>query len=250
MPSQTEDRELLLRYRGGDRRALDELSRRYMPLARRLASRYRHTGEPMDDLIQVANMALVKAIERFDPERKTAFSSFAVPTILGELKRYFRDHSWSVHVPRELQERAAKVNKAIDSLSKQSGRSPSVKEIAERLDLDLEQVLEALEAAQAFDATSLEAERAGADGSPMRLGDTVGEEEPGFELVEYGASIDPVLTSMPRRTRRILHLRFVEDMTQAQIAEEVGVSQMHVSRIIREALAELREAVADTETGE
>jgi len=248
MPSHAEDRALLLRYREGDRAALDELSRRYMPLARRLASRYRHTGEPMDDLIQVANMALVKAIERFDPERKTAFSSFAVPTILGELKRYFRDHSWSVHVPRELQERAAKVNKTIESLSKQSGRSPSVKEIATKLDLDLEQVLEALEAAQAFDATSLEAERAGADGSPMRLGDTVGEEEPGFELVEYGASIDPVLSAMPERTRRILHLRFVEDMTQAQIADEVGVSQMHVSRIIREALSELREAVAGTES--
>ena len=197
MPSQAEDRDLLLRYREGDRNALDELSRRYMPLARRLASRYRHTGEPMDDLVQVANMALVKAIERFDPERKTAFSSFAVPTILGELKRYFRDHSWSVHVPRELQERAAKVNKAIESLSKQTGGSPSVKEIANKLDLDLEQVLEALEAAQAFDATSLEAERAGADGSPMRLGDTVGEEEAGFELVEYGASIDPVLSEMP-----------------------------------------------------
>jgi RNA polymerase sigma-B factor len=250
MPTNAEDRALLLRYRSGDRSALDELSRRYMPLARRLASRYRHTGEPMDDLIQVANMALVKAIDRFDPERKTAFSSFAVPTILGELKRYFRDHSWSVHVPRELQERAAKVNKAIEALSKQSGRSPSVKEIATKLDLDLEQVLEALEAAQAFDATSLEAERAGADGSPMRLGDTVGEEEPGFELVEYGASIDPVLSKMPHRTRRILHLRFVEDMTQAQIADEVGVSQMHVSRIIREALSELREAVAETETGE
>jgi RNA polymerase sigma-B factor len=107
MPSQAEDRDLLLRYREGDEAALDELARRYMPLARRLASRYRHTGEPMDDLIQVANMALVKAIDRFDSERETAFSSFAVPTILGELKRYFRDHSWSVHVPRELQERAA-----------------------------------------------------------------------------------------------------------------------------------------------
>jgi RNA polymerase sigma-B factor len=249
MPTNAEDRALLLRYRSGDRAAaLDELSRRYMPLARRLASRYRHTGEPMDDLVQVANMALVKAIDRFDPERKTAFSSFAVPTILGELKRYFRDHSWSVHVPRELQERAFKVNKAVEALSKQTGRTPSVKDIATKLDLDLEQVLEALEAAQAFDATSLEAERAGVDGSPMRLGDTVGEVEPGFELVEYGASIDPVLATMPHRTRRILHLRFVEDLTQAQIAKEVGVSQMHVSRIIREALSELREAVAETET--
>jgi RNA polymerase sigma-B factor len=247
MPSQAEDRDLLLRYREGDEAALDELARRYMPLARRLASRYRHTGEPMDDLIQVANMALVKAIDRFDSERETAFSSFAVPTILGELKRYFRDHSWSVHVPRELQERAAKVNKTIEALSKQTGRTPSVKEIAAKLEVDLEQVLEALEAAQAFDATSLEAERTGSDGSPMRLGDTVGEEEQGYELVEYGASIDVVLKTMPDRTRRILHLRFVEDMTQAEIAGEVGVSQMHVSRIIREALAVLREAVGEEE---
>jgi RNA polymerase sigma-B factor len=247
MPSQAEDRDLLLRYREGDEAALDELARRYMPLARRLASRYRHTGEPMDDLVQVANMALVKAIDRFDSERETAFSSFAVPTILGELKRYFRDHSWSVHVPRELQERAAKVNKTIEALSKQTGRTPSVKEIAAKLEVDLEQVLEALEAAQAFDATSLEAERTGSDGSPMRLGDTVGEEEQGYELVEYGASIDVVLKTMPDRTRRILHLRFVEDMTQAEIAGEVGVSQMHVSRIIREALAVLREAVGEEE---
>jgi RNA polymerase sigma-B factor len=244
MTRRQDDRSLLVQHqRDGDEAALEELTERYMPLARRLASRYRHTDEPLDDLVQVANMALLKAIKRFDPDRGTAFSSYAVPTILGELKRYFRDHSWSVHVPRDLQERAAKVNKAIDALSKKLGRSPSVKEIAEKLGLDLEQVLEALQAAQAFDASSLDAQRGDGEESAMSLGDTVGVEEAGFDLVEYGAAAQGVIKNMPGRTRQVLHLRFVEDMTQAQIAERIGVSQMHVSRIIRGALSELREAV-------
>lgn len=237
------DLELLIRHqRDGDEAALEQLTQRYVPLARRLASRYRHTDEPLEDLVQVASMALLKAIKRFDPERGNAFSSYAVPTILGELKRYFRDHSWSVHVPRDLQERAAKVNKAIEALAKKGGRSPTVKEIAENLDLDLEQVLEALQAAQAFDASSLDANRTDSDDSAMTLGDTVGVEEEGFELVEYGAAVQEVLEAMPARTRQVLHLRFVEDMTQARIADRIGVSQMHVSRIIRAAVSDLREA--------
>jgi RNA polymerase sigma-B factor len=241
-----DDRVLLQRYhRDRDPAALEILSERYMPLARRLAGRYRHTDEPMDDLVQVANMALLKAIQRFDPERKVAFSSFAVPTILGELKRYFRDHSWSVHVPRDLQERAAHVNKAVDALSKQFGRTPSVKQIAEKLDLDLEEVLEALQAAQAFSASSLDADQRSEESDPAPLSDSVGEEDSRYELVEYGASIQEVLEAMPKRTREVLHLRFVEDKTQAQIAEQIGVSQMHVSRIIRAAVADLRETLED-----
>ncbi len=239
-----DDRDLLVRHQQkGDEAALEELIERYMPLARRLAGRYRHTDEPQEDLVQVANMALIKAIKRFDPDRGNAFSSYAVPTILGELKRYFRDHSWSVHVPRDLQERAAKVNKTIEAMSKKAGRAPTVTEIADKLELDLEQVLEALQAAQAFDASSLDAERGSGDDSVMTLGETVGMEEAGFDLVEYGAAVQDVLAQMPERTRQVLHLRFVEDLTQAQIAEQIGVSQMHVSRIIRGALAELREAV-------
>jgi RNA polymerase sigma-B factor len=250
MPLNKDDRTLLLRYRDdGDARALEDLAERYMPLARRLAARYRYTNEPMEDLVQVANMALLKAIQRFDLDRDAAFSSYAVPTILGELKRYFRDHSWSVHVPRDLQERAVKINKTVDGLSKQLGRAPSVKEIGEKLELDLEQVVEALEATQAFDAASLDAERAGQDGNTATIGDTIGAEERGFEMVEYGAAIEGVLGEMPERTRLVLHLRFVEDMTQAQIAERIGVSQMHVSRIIRRALAELREAVGSEDDG-
>jgi RNA polymerase sigma-B factor len=240
-----DDRALLEKYHEQrDPRALEELAERYMPLARRLAARYRHTDEPMDDLVQVANMALLKAIQRFDPAREVAFSSFAVPTILGELKRYFRDHSWSVHVPRDLQERAAKVNKTVDALSKQLGRTPSVKEIADKLGVNLEQVLEALQAAQAFSATSLDADQRSEDSDPTPLGDSIGEEDARFELVEYGASIQDALEGMPERTRQVLHLRFVEDLTQAQIADQIGVSQMHVSRIIRSAVAELRESVS------
>ena len=244
--SPEDDRALLERYHDTrDPDALEALTERYMPLARRLAARYRHTDEPMDDLVQVANMALLKAIQRFDPAREVAFSSFAVPTILGELKRYFRDHSWSVHVPRDLQERAAKVNQTIDALSKQLGRSPSVKEIAGKLNLDLEDVLDALQAAQAFSATSLDADQRGEDSDPASLGDSVGEEDARYEMVEYGASIEETLDGMPERTREVLHLRFVEDMTQAQIADQIGVSQMHVSRIIRAAVAELRESISD-----
>jgi RNA polymerase sigma-B factor len=246
MPLDNEDKKLLLRYReDGDERALSDLTERYLPLARRLASRYRYTNEPMEDLVQVANLALLKAIQRFDLERDAAFSSYAVPTILGELKRYFRDHSWSVHVPRDLQERAVKINKTVDALSKQLGRAPTVKELAEKLDVELEQVVEALEATQAFDAASLDAERPGQDGNMATIGDTIGAEEAGFDMVEYGAAIEGVLGDMPERTRVVLHLRFVEDMTQAQIAERIGVSQMHVSRIIRKALVDLRAAVDD-----
>lgn len=248
MPLNSDDKTLLLRYRDeGDERALESLAERYMPLARRMAARYRYTNEPMEDLVQVANMALLKAIQRFDLERGAAFSSYAVPTILGELKRYFRDHSWSVHVPRDLQERAVKINKTVDGLSKQLGRAPSVKELGEKLDLDAEQVVEALEATQAFDAASLDAERPGQDGNTTTIGDTIGTEERGFEMVEYGEAISGVLGEMPDRTRLVLHLRFVEDLTQAQIAGKIGVSQMHVSRIIRKALSELRGAVGNDE---
>jgi RNA polymerase sigma-B factor len=243
--SRADDRELLRRYRSsGDERAREELLERYLPLARRLAARYRHTQEPTEDLIQVASAGLVAAIERFDPERGTAFSSFAVPTILGELKRYFRDHGWFVHVPRDLQERVAEVNKASERLGRTLGRSPSVQEVAEELGIDAEQVLEGMEAAHAYGAISLDAGQQSDDDDSVQLADLIGEQEPGYEVVEYGASIRDTLEAMPRRTRVVLHLRFVEDMTQAQIAERVGVSQMHVSRIIRAALAELREAAA------
>jgi len=236
-----EDRRLLVRYhRDGDRAAREQLVERMLPLARRLARRYRRSDEPLDDLIQVATLGLIKAIDRFDPSRETAFSSYAVPTMLGELKRYFRDNGWAVHVPRGMQERVMQVDGAVKELSLRLGRSPSADQVAAHTGLSIEQVLEAMEAASAYDAVSLESYRFGDEGDGETYAETIGAEDDRFELVEYGATIAPTLQALPPRDRVVLHLRFVEDMTQAEIAERVGVSQMHVSRLIRRALERLR----------
>jgi RNA polymerase sigma-B factor len=236
-----EDRRLLVRYHQlGDRTARDALVERLLPLARRMARRYRRTDEPLDDLVQVATLGLIKAIDRFDPARETAFSSYAVPTMLGELKRYFRDNGWAVHVPRGMQERVMRVDSAIKDLARRKGRSPSAAEVAGALELTSEQVLEAMEAASAYDAVSLESYRFGDEGDGGTYAESIGVEDRGFELVEYGATIAPTLAALPPRDRIVLHLRFVEDLTQAEIADRVGVSQMHVSRLIRRALERLR----------
>jgi RNA polymerase sigma-B factor len=222
----------------------EELVERFMPLARRLASRYAGGAEPFDDLVQVASMALVKAIDRFDPQRGTAFSTFAVPTILGELKRHFRDRGWSVHVPRDVQERILKIEKAHAEMPAKLGHPPTVREIAEQLELTEEQVLEAMHAAQGHHAVSLDASSPLSEGEePSPLGERIGEQDPSFEAVEYGAAIGPALEEISERDREVLHLRFVEDLTQSEIAERVGVSQMHVSRILRSTLDRLREEV-------
>ena len=188
----------------------------------------------------MAALGLIKAIDRYSLDRGTAFSSYAVPTILGELKRYFRDVGWAVHVPRGMQERVMRVDGAVKDLTRRLGRSPSVAEIGAALQLTSEQVLEAMEAASAYDAVSLEAFRFGDEGDGETYADSIGEEDERFELVEYGATIAPTLHALPARDRIVLHLRFVEDLTQAEIAERVGVSQMHVSRLIRRALERLR----------
>ncbi len=236
-----EDRRLLIRYhRQGDQHAREELVQRLLPLARRMARRYRRSDEPLDDLVQVATLGLIKAIDRFDPARETAFSSYAVPTMLGELKRYFRDNGWAVHVPRGMQERVMQVDNAVKELSRKLGRSPSAAEVAEATGATAEQVLEAMEAASAYDAVSLESYRFGDEGDGETYAESIGVEDERFELVEYGATIEPTLQALPARDRIVLHLRFVEDLTQAEIAERVGVSQMHVSRLIRRALERLR----------
>ena len=236
-----EDRKLLVRYhRHGDQVAREELVRRLLPLARRMARRYRRSDEPLDDLVQVATLGLIKAIDRFDPARETAFSSYAVPTMLGELKRYFRDNGWAVHVPRGMQERVMKVDNCVKDLSRKLGRAPSVEEIAQAVSLDPESVLEAMEAATAYDAVSLDGYRFGDPGDGETYAESIGVEDESYEIVEYGATIEPTLRALPARDRIVLHLRFVEDMTQAEIAERVGVSQMHVSRLIRRALERLR----------
>jgi RNA polymerase sigma-B factor len=236
-----EDRRLLIRYhRHGDHSARDQLVERLLPLAKRMARRYRRSDEPLDDLVQVATLGLIKAIDRFDPARETAFSSYAVPTMLGELKRYFRDNGWAVHVPRGMQERVMAVDGAVKQLSRELGRSPSVAEIAETINSTAELVLEAMEASSAYDAVSLDSYRFGDDGDGETYADSIGAEDDRFELVEYGATIAPTLQALPVRDRIVLHLRFVEDLTQAEIAERVGVSQMPVSRLIRRALDRLR----------
>ncbi len=234
---------LVRRCRAGDRAARDELVRRYLPLARRLAARYRHSSESFDDLAQVASLALVKAVDRFDPDHGATLSTYAVPTVVGELKRHFRDRGWSVRMPRDLQERGAKLNRTVEQLANKLGRSPSVAEVAQGLGLDVEEALEAMEAVQAYAAISLEADEGSDEG--LSLSDTLGMEDPGFDLVEYGASIGDALDGMSERERAVLHLRFVEDLTQSEIATRIGVSQMQVSRILRRTLSELRRSAGE-----
>src|SRR3954454_14174934 len=243
-----EDRELFLRHqRDRDPAAREALVQRFLPLARQLARRYQRAEEPLEDLFQVASLGLIKAIDRFNPEREVAFSSYAVPTILGELKRHFRDRTWAVRVPRDLQELALKVDRAVSDLSKESHRAPSVSQIASRVGASQEQVLEALEASGAYRATSFDAPRPGGDeDSGDSLGDAVRLVATRFGLAEDRATLDRLMQSIGPREREVLRLRFAEDMTQAEIGERIGVSQMQISRLTRQARARLR-AAAETE---
>jgi RNA polymerase sigma-B factor len=245
-PPRHRERLLFERYHAdGDVAARDELIRRTLPLARKLASRYQRSNEPLDDLLQVASIGLIKAIDRFDPTRGTAFSSFAVPSIIGELKRHFRDHGWAARVPRPVQERVLKLNATVERLNRQYGRAPTPSEIAMAMSETVENVLEAMQAATAYDSISLDAPLGkAADGSTATYADTVGEVDGRLELVEYRSVVDATFRALPERERLVLALRFDEDLTQSEIAVRIGVSQMHVSRLIRRALARLR-AVAE-----
>jgi RNA polymerase sigma-B factor len=235
-----EERRLLVRYhRGGDPAAREALVERFLPLARQLARRYQRAGEPLDDLIQVASLGLIKAIDRFDPARETAFSSFAVPTILGELKRHFRDKGWSVRVPRDLQEMAVKVEKISEEMSRTLGRAPTAAEMAEQMKITPEQVLEAREAASAYRAVSLDRPRDEDDDSEG-FGEAFGREDPGFSVAEDSATVERLMRVLGDREREVLRLRFEEDLTQSEIGARIGVSQMHVSRLIRQSIARLR----------
>ena len=214
---------------------------RFMPLARSLARRYERSSEPLDDLVQVASMGLVKAIDRFDPSRGNAFVSYAVPTILGELRRYFRDCCWDVHVPRGAQELALRVEETQSRLTGDLGRPPTVRELAEYMEVDVERVLDAMAARSAYVVSSLDALRSNADGTDAgTYGDSVGEIDERYELIEEGGAIAGALAHLSERERTVLRLRFEEDMTQTEIAAEIGVSQMHVSRLLRRALEQMR----------
>ena len=231
--------------RDRDRRARDELIERFLPLARKLARRYVPSSEPYEDLVQVASLGLVKAVERFDPDRGFAFTSFAVPTIVGELKRYFRDTGWALHVDRGAQERARKVVDAQQQISGRTGRLPTIDELAQFLEFSQEEVLEGLQTAEAYGAISLDAPVAGdEDGTPSRL-EAIGDEDERLELVDRQATIFAAAKCLPERERRILFLRFGEDLTQSEIADRVGVSQMQVSRLLRRSLQRLRDLTDD-----
>jgi RNA polymerase sigma-B factor len=237
-----EDRRLLVRYHEhADPIAREQLVERFLPLARQLARRYQRGGEQLDDLVQVASLGLLKAIDRFDPARETAFSSFAVPTILGELKRHFRDKGWAVRVPRDLQELAVKVDRVADDMARELGRAPTPAEIAERTGATLEQVLEAREASAAYRAVSLDRPRTDEEEDGDSYADAIGAEDPGFRLAEASATVERLMRVLSEREREVLRLRFEEDLTQSEIGARVGVSQMHVSRLIRQSIARLRD---------
>jgi RNA polymerase sigma-B factor len=232
---------LFRRYaRFGDLAARDELFERFLPLARGLARRYHRGTEPLDDLVQVAGIGLLNAIGRFDPERGREFTTYAIPTIVGELKRYYRDYGWAMKVPRGDKDRVVALNRAIDELSTRRGRSPTPREIADHTAMSLEEVLRALELASAAWPASLEERSERADGEPCTLAESVGGEDPTIALVECRDVVARSVSALTERERRVLHLRFVDDLTQAEIGDLIGVSQMQVSRILRRALEHSR----------
>ncbi|MEU4398321.1 RNA polymerase sigma factor SigF [Micromonospora orduensis] len=215
----------------------------WLPLARHLARRYAGRGAPDDDLIQTAAVGLIKAVDNFDPSRGIDFSGYAIPTIIGEIKRYFRDRTWAVRVPRRLQELRLSISAANSALTHSLGRQPTVADIASYLDVSEESVLEGLEGARAYRATSLSTP-IGTDGS-RELGDTLGGDDYEFDLVDIRVALGPALATLPEREREILSLRFHGNLTQSQIADKIGVSQMHVSRLITRSLATLRRHLSD-----
>jgi RNA polymerase sigma-B factor len=235
------DRALLARYhRTRDRRDRDAVVERFMPLARRLAGRYNRRPDSLDDLNQVAALALVKAVDRFDPTRGIAFSSYAVPTIVGEIKRHFRDHAWAVRPPRALAERALRVEGAARQFTAEHQRAPTVAELCEHTQLTEEEVLDALHASRAASANSLDAPVSRQDEDAAVLGDRIGVDEAGYGIAEQRALLEGLLRGVSPRDREILHMRYFEDMTQAEIGEIFGVSQMQVSRLVRNSIERMQ----------
>ena len=223
-------------------RLRDQLVEVHLPLVEYLARRFRNRGEPLDDLVQVATIGLIKSVDRFDLERGVEFSTYATPTIVGEIKRHFRDKGWAIRVPRRLQELKLSLTKATSELSQRNGRSPTVGELAKHLDMTDEEILEGLESANAYSAVSLDAPDGGDDDSPA-VADSLGMVDDALEGVEYRESLKPLLERLPAREKKILMLRFFGGMTQSQIAAELGISQMHVSRLLARTLAQLREGL-------
>jgi RNA polymerase sigma-B factor len=241
--------ELFERRRQADDPAVvEELVTRFEPLVRSVARRYHARGEPLDDLVQVANVGLLKAIARFDPDRGFAFTSFATPTMIGELKRYFRDSGWAVHVPRGVKERALELATATDKLSARLGRSPSIAELATELGATQEETLDALEAYHGRHASPLErGSDDDEDGRPLSPAARLGFEDERLERAEYMTVIARGIDALSAADRRLLHLRFDEDLTQSEIAKRIGTSQMQVSRLLRAAIEKIRRVSGDLE---
>jgi RNA polymerase sigma-B factor len=237
----TEERLLRRYHHHGDVLARDEVIRRCVPMAFRLAARYR-SGAPLDDMRQVAAIGLIKAVDGFDPDRGIPFTGYAIPTIVGELKHHIRDHVWAVHVPRSLKERAVDIEHATRRLGARLGHAPGVAELSAELELGREEIADAIAARSAIGTESLDAPRYGGDDGDLTYAEAIGAEDPGFDF-DHAPGLRRSLRSLPEQERMILHLRFNEDLSQAEIADRVGVSQMQVSRLLRRALARLRPVV-------
>ena len=241
-PRELDDREVAEWFsRLPDPTARDELAARFRPLAAYLARRFAGRGESIEDLDQVAAIGLLNAIDRFDVDRNVRFSTYAAATIVGELKRHFRDKGWAIRVPRRLQELAVRLNQALPELTGSLGHTPTIPELAAHLEVEPEDVVEAMDAAQAYSTTSLETPVGEAGMAPV---DTLGETDESMELVHEWATLEPAVAKLPARERRVLYLRFFRGLTQSEIAEDIGVSQMHVSRILTQTLHRLRADVA------
>ena len=246
--ARAEDRDLLRRYHeNGDTSAREELIARHLPLVRSLARRYAGRGEALEDIEQVGAIGLIKAIDRFEIEREVSLATYATPNVVGEIKRHFRDKGWAIRVPRALQELNASMSGAIERLTGRLGRSPSIAEIAEELKATPEEVLEAMEVGSAYSTVSLSTGPAGDEElDPL---ETIGDEDTGFERSEQRAALEPALERLPDREREILRMRFEEGLPQTQIAQRVGLSQMHVSRLIRKSLQVMRDELLRTPPG-
>jgi RNA polymerase sigma-B factor len=245
MPNPADKRLLRAYHEQGDLAARDQLIEQYMSLVRSLARRYAYRGEQLDDLVQIGAIGLIKAIDRFDIDRGVELTTYATPNIIGEIKRHFRDKGWSVRVPRGLQELAVQLNRLIEQLTVQLGRSPTIAEIAREAGVEEEQVLEAIESARAYSSVSLSSGGIGDEEGELDPLETIGTEEHQYAVSEDRAVLEPGFRVLDERERRIVHLRFFEGLTQSQIAAQIGISQMHVSRLIRRALEKIREEIVE-----
>lgn len=246
--SEVPEHELLLRIRDqGDMAAREELITRYLPLVKSLARRFASRGQPVEDLIQVGSIGLIKAIDRFDVERGVELSTYATPTILGEIKRYFRDKGWAVKVPRALQDLNVRLNRVMEHLTVELNRSPTIAELATAAGVTEEEVVEALESGRAYSSVSIYSGGATDEEESLELLDVLGAEEEAYEVFEQRRVLAPAMERLEPRERLILHLRFFEGMTQTQVAARIGISQMHVSRLIRKSIDNLRRYMAEDE---